>query len=85
MNEQVQSEWTNSPEEPSGEKDRSLQVAAGGCIENFKGSFSRNSGLVPFILQILPWPLLALQAGLQELMYQWRCVSWRNCYRAMVS
>lgn len=58
MDEQVQSQWTNGLEEPSGEKDRFLQVAAEGCIENFKRSFSQNSDLVLFILSC---PLLALQ------------------------
>lgn len=75
----------NSPEETSGVKDRFLQVAAEGCIENFKGYFGQNSDLVPFISQILPWPLLALKPGLQELMYQWRCVCWRNCNLPVLS
>lgn len=54
------------------------------CIENFKGSFSQNSDLVPFVSQILPWLLLGLQPGLQKLMYQRRCVCSRNCHWAVI-
>lgn len=69
--------------QPRGAKWWRGQIFAGGspghrmatlcCIENFKGSFSQNSHLVPFISQILPWLLLDLQSGLQKPIYQHRC------------
>lgn len=83
----VHSQWTNSPEEPSGEENRSLQAAAQrkGCNVMLHWKLQR---VFQPKLRSCPFrftdPPLA-PSGLQKLMYQRRCVCSRNCHWAVIS